>query len=152
MYKFIPSPVKHLHFFQCCGSVIFFFGTGPYADPGGPITYGSDSGTLVHYIILQRWKVKKKSYNSRINVFLTIFNSTFLFYFSFYHLTIHIITRLGIGTALTIFAWWWKDPEPDPYLWLADPEADPGGLKAYGSGSATLIIFFCLPYVLMYLT
>ncbi len=38
---------------------------------------------------------------------------------------------------LTIFAWWWK--HPDPYLWLMDP--DPGGPKTYGScgsGSATL--------------
>ncbi len=26
---------------------------------------------------------------------------------------------------LIIFAWWWKDLEPDPYLWLADP----GGQK-----------------------
>ncbi len=26
-------------------------------------------------------------------------------------------------------AWWWKDPEPDPYLWLTDPDADPGGQK-----------------------
>ncbi len=27
---------------------------------------------------------------------------------------------------LTNFAWWWKDPEPNPYLWLTDPDADPG--------------------------
>ncbi len=25
---------------------------------------------------------------------------------------------VGIKFFLTIFAWWWKDPEPDPYLWL----------------------------------
>ncbi len=29
----------------------------------------------------------------------------------------------------TIFAWWWKDP--DPLLWLTDPE----GPKTYGSGT-----------------
>jgi hypothetical protein len=29
-----------------------------------------------------------------------------------------------------------KGPDPDPYLWLTDP--DPGGLKTYGSGSTTL--------------
>ncbi len=32
---------------------------------------------------------------------------------------------------LTIFAWWWKDL--DPYLWLTDSDADPGGPKTYGS-------------------
>jgi hypothetical protein len=37
----------------------------------------------------------------------------------------------------TIFAWWWKDPDPEldpeqgPYLWLTDPDADPGGQKTY---------------------
>ncbi len=32
---------------------------------------------------------------------------------------------------LTIFAWWWKDPElePDPYLWLMNPDADTGAQK-----------------------
>ncbi len=29
-------------------------------------------------------------------------------------------------------AWWWKDLESDPYLWLTDP--DPRGTKTYGSG------------------
>ncbi len=71
----------------------------PDADPGGPKTYGSGSGTLV------------KSHKE-VEVFLTI------------------------------FAWWWKDPEPDLYLWLTDPEADPGSPKTYGagcgSGSTTL--------------
>ncbi len=38
-----------------------------------------------------------------------------------------------IRVFLTIFAWWWKDPDPDPYLWLTDPDADPGGPKTYGS-------------------
>ncbi len=43
---------------------------------------------------------------------------------------------------LTIFVWWWKDseldPEPDPYLWLTDPDADPGGQETNGSGSPTM--------------
>ncbi len=47
-----------------------------------------------------------------------------------------------IKVFLTIFPWWWKDPEPDPYLWLSDSDADPGGPKtyhgSYGSGSPTL--------------
>ncbi len=33
-----------------------------------------------------------------------------------------------------------EDPEPDPYLWLTDPE--PGGPKAYGSVSAALLVTF----------
>ncbi len=41
----------------------------------------------------------------------------------------------GIKVFLTIFASWYKDP--DPYLWLMDP--DPGGPKSYGSGPATLL-------------
>jgi hypothetical protein len=36
---------------------------------------------------------------------------------------------------LTTFAWWWKDP--DPYLWLTDPE----GPKTYGSGTLLKTIF-----------
>jgi hypothetical protein len=42
---------------------------------------------------------------------------------------------IGIKVLRTSFAWWWKDPEP--YLWITDP--DTGGPKTYGSGSATLI-------------
>jgi hypothetical protein len=38
-----------------------------------------------------------------------------------------------IKAFLTVFAWWWKDPEPDPYLWLVDPYAVPGGPNTYGS-------------------
>jgi hypothetical protein len=38
-----------------------------------------------------------------------------------------------IKVFLAIFAQWWKEPEPhlepDPYLWLTDPDADPVGLK-----------------------
>ncbi len=45
-----------------------------------------------------------------------------------------------IKIFLTIFAWLYKDPDPnpDPYLWLTDPAT--GDLKTYGSGSATLNI------------
>ncbi len=40
-----------------------------------------------------------------------------------------------IEVFLTIFAWWWKDP--DPYLWLMDP--DPEGPKICGFRSGTLV-------------
>ncbi len=43
--------------------------------------------------------------------------------------------KVEIKGFLTTFAWWRKDPdpEPDPYLWITDPHADPGGSKTYGS-------------------
>ncbi len=45
-----------------------------------------------------------------------------------------------------IFAWRLKDP--DPYLWLMDPDPDLGGPKTYGSGfgsgSATLLVTIAL--------
>ncbi len=53
-----------------------------------------------------------------------------------------------IMVFLTIFAWWWKDPDPDLYLWLTDPDADPGGPKTYGSGSTTLLWRLSVLYVM----
>jgi hypothetical protein len=47
---------------------------------------------------------------------------------------------IGIKVFLDIFASWYKDP--DPHLWLIDPDPDPGGPKTYGSDgseSAALI-------------
>jgi hypothetical protein len=38
-----------------------------------------------------------------------------------------------------------KDPEPDPYLWLMDP--DPGGLKTCRSGSPTLFLGLLDPHL-----
>ncbi len=46
---------------------------------------------------------------------------------------------VGIKFLRTIFAWWSKEPDPDPYLWLTDPDPDLGGPKTYGSWSATLV-------------
>ncbi len=43
---------------------------------------------------------------------------------------------VGIKVFLTIFAWWQKGPDPDPYLRLVDP--DPGGPKTCGSGGSGL--------------
>ncbi len=115
---------------QCCGIVTFWQGSGsgsgssdPHlrltdsdTDPGGPKTYGS--GTLAHLHHSSKIKSHKK-----------------------------VTKTLEIKDFLTIFAWWWKDPEPDPaqdsFLWLTDPDADPGGPKtygSYGSGSATLVV------------
>jgi hypothetical protein len=31
---------------------------------------------------------------------------------------------VGIKFFLTIYAWWYKDPDPDPCIWLMDPDPD----------------------------
>ncbi len=52
----------------------------------------------------------------------------------------HKEVPVPVKVFLTIFAWWWEDPEPDPYLLLTDPDADRGGPNtygSYGSGSTT---------------
>ncbi len=49
--------------------------------------------------------------------------------------TLEIKVHYFCKVFFTIFAWWWKDPKPDPYLWLKDPDADPGGPTTYGSGA-----------------
>ncbi len=90
--------------------------TDPDADPGVLKTYGSyrpGSGTLVCLHHSSKIKSHKKS-----------------------HKTVEIMVFLNI------FSWWWKDPEPDSYFWLTDPDADTRGPKIYGScgsGSASLL-------------
>ncbi len=100
-----------LNFFTKHKSVTFCYGSGssdpyllltdPDEDPGGPkhtdpTDPDADSEHWSIYIILQRQIVIYKLQNSRSQ-----------------------------GFFLSIFASWWKDPEPDPYLWLTDPDADP---------------------------
>jgi hypothetical protein len=119
------------HWSQCCGSVIFWYGSGcgssdpyiwltePDADPvekkhKDPTEPDADSERWYNY-------KNKKSKRSHKTVEIKVF--------------------------LTSFAWRWKAPEPHPYLWLTNPDGDPGGPKTYGSygsgrgcgsGSATL--------------
>ncbi len=58
----------------------------------------------------------------------------------------NMVKTVGIKVFLTILDWWLKDTDPEPYLWLKDPDANRGGPKKYGSyGSgfptlATMII------------
>ncbi len=72
-------------------------------------------------------------------IFSTATKKLFCLYFLKIHL--HHFSKIkshkpvGIKVILTIFAWWQKDP--NPYLWLMDP--DQGGPKIYESGSATLL-------------
>ncbi len=46
---------------------------------------------------------------------------------------IQILLFFSVKDFLTIFAWWWKDPDPDPYHWITDRDRDPGGAKTYRS-------------------
>ncbi len=109
---------RHYPTWRYCGSVTFRYESGssnPYlwiTDPGGPIKY---LRTLRIWIpmriqntgILTSFFKDKKSKRSHKTVETKVF--------------------------LTIFDWWWKDlkpdAEPDPYLWLTDPDADPGDQK-----------------------
>ncbi len=67
-------------------------------------------------------------------------------FFAYYFLKIHLYNSSQIKSHkmsqnsrnlgfLTLFAWWWKDLDRDPNLWLTDL----GGPKTYGSGSGTLL-------------
>ncbi len=47
------------------------------------------------------------------------------FFLSFFCLVLFECTFTSFFS--TIFAWWWEDPDLDPYLWLID--LDPGGPK-----------------------
>jgi hypothetical protein len=105
--------VRILMRMRILGPVLLTNGSG--CGSGSPKTYGSlesGSGILVH---LHHSSKKKKIIIESEN------NSNQGF--------------------LTFFAWWWKNPDTDSYLWLTDPDMDPGGPNtcgSYGSGSATL--------------
>ncbi len=87
------------------------------ADPGIPKTYGSyRSGSRSRGGFGTR--VIHLHHSSKIKSLKKLQNST-----------------VEIKVFLTNFAWWWKnpDPGPDPYFWLTNTDADPGGPKTSGS-------------------
>ncbi len=76
--------------------------------------------------------------SKKIN-FNTIFSANYFLKLHLHHFSKIKVKKshkiVGIKVFLTIFAWWYKDPDPDPeqdpdqdpYLWLVDP--DPGDPK-----------------------
>ncbi len=96
-----------------------------------PLTDGSGSGSCYY----RQWPSRRK--NKKFDFFLI--------FFSYYILKVHlhnfskikshkeVTKQIGINVFLNIFDWWEKDPDPeldpDLYLWLIDPDSDPGGSK-----------------------
>jgi hypothetical protein len=87
--------------FQCCGSMTFWGAS--WSGSADPCLWLMDPDPSIFVIDLQ--DASKK----------IILNKIFS---AHYFLKIHLH---NFSKILTIFAWWWKDPEPDPYLWLTDP-------------------------------
>jgi hypothetical protein len=61
---------------------------------------------------------------------LLLFKGTFASFFTNKR-SLRSHKTVEIKVFLTIFAWWWDNP--DPHIWLTDP--DPGGPKTCGSGT-----------------
>jgi hypothetical protein len=109
---------------QCWGSMTFWCGSGspdPYLwlmDPDPDPDSAPDPCYFRHDVQDANKKlILKKSFSA--------------FYFLKVHLNhfskIKSHKTVWIKVFLTIFAWWDQDTDPDPYLWLMDP--DPGGPK-----------------------
>jgi hypothetical protein len=135
IYAFAHSVVKVFRKY-CTVADPWHFGTDPDADLesrswltdlnsdlGGPKTYGSngsESGTVVH--------LHHKDKNSHKEV----------------------TKQKKFKILLTFSWWWWKDPELDPYWWLKNLDADPGGPRtygSYGSGSVSTTLLGMLQFL-----
>ncbi len=96
------------------------------ADPDVRLTNGSRCGSWRPKIMrILRIRIRNRNTGSQIKS----------------HKKLNKTVPVEIKVFLTSFAWWWwKVPEPvpylwltDPYLWLTEPDADPGGPKTYRS-------------------
>jgi hypothetical protein len=112
-----------------------------------PLTIGSGWGSQSFYF--RHWPSRcQQKTNLKKGFLLSTFKGTFTSFFKSKKSKISNKT-VGINVFLTIFAWWQKDPnldpDPDPCLWLIDPDPDLEGPKTDGSGSgfATLLKIMC---------
>ncbi len=103
---------------QCCGSMTFWSGSG--SGSADPCLWLMDPDPAFFVIDLQ--DASKKLIFNTIFFCLLLFKGKFTSFFK-----IKCQKESQIKVFLTIFAWWYKDPDPDPYIWLVDP--DPGGPK-----------------------
>jgi hypothetical protein len=96
-----------------------------------PLTYGSGFGSgscyFRHWLTRSRQKTnfKKKFFC------LLLFEGTFASFFKDKKSKISL-KAVGIKVFLPIYAWWYKASDPDLYLWLMNPDPDPGGPKTNG--------------------
>ncbi len=103
--------ILFLSWMQCCGSVTFWYGSWSW------------SCYFLHWP--SKWQ----------HNFLLISSWSYIYIiFQRCHRTAG-----NQGFSYYFFGWRYKDPDLDPYLWLTDSNADPGGPKTYGYRSATLL-------------
>jgi hypothetical protein len=112
---------------QCCGSTDILVWIRIWIRRSMPLINGSGSGSCY----FRHWPSRcRHKTNFFIEFFcLLLFEGTFKQFFEDKN-SKRSHKTVGIKVFLTIFAYW-KDPDPDPYLWLMDP--DPCGPKTYGS-------------------
>ncbi len=117
-----------LNYEQCCGSMAFCCGSG--SESADPCIWLMDPDPFIFIINLQ-------DATNFLKVFcLLLFKGTFTSIFKEKANRSH--RTVGKKVFLIMFAWWLKDRDPGPCIWLEDP--NPGGPKKYGSESATLIM------------
>ncbi len=126
---------------QCFGSMTFWCGSGSgSADPCLRLMYpdpdpGSGSCYFRHWHSRCQQKTNKKKF-----FYLLLFEGTFTLFFKDKKCKISHKT-VGIKVFLTIFACWKKDPHPDLYLWLMDPDPNPEGPKHVATQLHSYFIF-----------
>jgi hypothetical protein len=131
--------------------------------------FGSDNDILVRILIHGSWSTDPYFWLTDLAPDPALFindlqdaNKEYINYFAYYFLKVHILHSSKIKSQRShktvessvyyyfIFSGLLKEdpnPDPDSYLWLADP--DPGGPKTLESGPGTLIFsFFILSWIL----
>ncbi len=101
---------ENISHMRCCGPVTFWYISGSRS--------GSGSGSCYFRQWPSRWQLKINNFNKFFC--LLLFEATLISFFK--DKVIKRSKTVPIKVFLTIFAWWQKDPELDPYLKLMDPQ------------------------------